>query len=582
MKKTKLVALILALLMLTACSDLLAPITGTDGQYIENEYFTYIVPDPIDFNTLSYESADMDKIETAFKELAELGQTATDFNQIVEKQTETDMLAYEMLTNGSIANAHYSLDRTNEEYEANDLEATENRIAATTMSEEAYLAVLEGPYMEQFRELIGEEYADDLLENGAKSDEHVALLEEEALLVQEYNEKYIEAYTYEYGGKVWDIDMLYDESEVAGLAQEELQEIYYALSTLRNEALATTFSDLVEIRKQIAVFEGYDNYADYMYDKGFGRDYTPQDAMELNDAVSEFVAPLFEAVGMAMYAQSYFDIDTAEAVSMVKENLLEVSPLFEEPFDYMMDNNLLLYTEDAENAYNGAFCSDLYLYDAPLMFLLGQSATYNVQTLIHEFGHYTEAYYNTIDFSGEPSVIFDLAEVHAIGLEVLMYQTSYEEIFDDNEILFADIAKKLSAIIDASIFDDFLQQIYATDHKLSVDEINQIFFDVEAKYRPLSMSWGYSWADVPHNFEAPFYYISYGVATLHAMDIFRMVEEEGVEFATDKYFELMAESMTDLEYSEIMANVDMQTFKDEGYVESIMLVVEEELAHLAG
>ncbi len=583
MKKTKLIALLLALLMLTGCADLLAPFMGeNNGGYIENEYFTYKVPESVDFNSLSYVSADMDKIEATYKELGELGTTATDFSQIVEKFNETEEFAYDMLTNGTIANAHYSLDRTNSQYEANDLEATENRIAATTMSEEAFLEVLGGPYKDEFRELIGEEYADNLIESGAKSDEHVALLEEEALLIQEYNELYLVDYTYEFDGVEWTLDMVFDPVTSAQVAQEDLYEIYNAISYDRNYALATVFSDLIEIRKQIAVFEGYDNYADYAYADIFDRDYTPAEAMELNNQVSEFVAPLYEEANSAMYSQYYdFEISSEYMMSTVKENLLEISPLFEEPFDYMIDNNLFIYTEDASTAYNGAFCSDLYAYDAPLMFMLGQSGTYNVKTLVHEFGHYAEAYYNTFE-EDEPSTTLDIAEVHSTALEMLMYHASYEEIFDDSTILYADILSKLSIIVDSSMFDDFLQQVYASDHKLTVDEINQIFFTTESKYRPITNSWGYSWTDVPHSFEVPFYYLSYGVATLHAMDIFRVAEESGIEVATDLYFELMAESMEDLEYSEVMENIDMRTFKDDGYVESIISVIETELQNLAG
>ncbi len=554
------------------------PTVSRDG-YITNEYFTYIPPEDIDLESMEYETYDVAIIEQTLGELTELGETASDFLQIEEKYAELNTEVYDLLTIAAVATLDYSLDTTDPVLVANDLEATELRIEVSALNETAFLEVLNGKYGEQFRVLLGEEYADNLVENGAKTQEHIALLEQESELVRKYDEESLEEYTYEYSGNNWTMDdILYGTND---LSYEERLEIYDGIVTAKNEVLAAVFSDLVEVRKQIAGFEGYDNYADYAYEKVFNRDYTPEQAKLLHAGVEEYIAPLFEEAYMSAPFAGDFSITEDELFMLLDEYVTGVSPLFEEPLSYLERNDLFLYTDDDAVAMQGAYCTELYSYDAPAIYMLASGDYYDAWTFVHEFGHFTESYYNTIDPLNEPPLILDIAEVHSTALEVLMYETAYEEVFDDNGIMYSLILRWLGTLIDAAVFDEFLQEAYTSDHKLTVEEINEMYLRIESKYRGPMTGWGMSWVEVHHNFSSPFYYLSYGVANLHSLDFMRMTEEDGIEFATDKYFDLMAESMKDLEYSEIMNNVDMDTFTDDGYVESIAAVVGAELSRLA-
>ena len=62
--------------------------------------------------------------------------------------------------------------------------------------------------------------------------------------------------------------------------------------TRQNEEKGELYIELVELRTEFAKSYGYDNYADYCYDKVYDRDYTHDDLKAFNDQVKEYYSPL--------------------------------------------------------------------------------------------------------------------------------------------------------------------------------------------------------------------------------------------------------------------------------------------------
>ena len=64
------------------------------------------------------------------------------------------------------------------------------------------------------------------------------------------------------------------------------------------------------------------------------------------------------------------------------------------------------------------------------------------------------------------------------------------------------------------MYDEFLAEVYS-DPTLSLAEINARFKDISEAYGyyyPEGQEESWFWARVPHNFQSPFYYISYAVS----------------------------------------------------------------------
>ncbi len=599
MKKIRILCVLLVVVMLSGCVRLeflpelpstsqapeVEPTPGDEPtpeptlnpDMTSNEYFDYIVPDSVDFSSLTYESADLEALRAKLDELAELGDTATDFSQIEELYIDINDDFVELATMSSLAYVQYSMDVNNEELQANDLEASKNGIDASDAFEHAALAVLQGDYHDEFAELIDEEYAEELLEKGTKSEEQLELeyLEEE--LVQEYIELSAQETSVQYGGRTWTMD---DLENAYDISYNDFFEIYDLLNAERKNSLLGNFAELVEVRKEIATLEGYETYTDYAYEEVFERDFSPEDSRKLYEDVKEEIVPLYN--DMSVYASYSFDfsMDTDEMLPLIEEHLARLSPLFQEPLDYMRDNGLYAITDDPSVSKEGAYVTEFNDYDAPFIYAHTRGTYNDVSTFVHELGHYTEAYYNTYDRLNEPYTTLDVAEVHSTALELLFYD-SFEEIYDDSAIMYTFLAGTLSLIADASLFDEFLQRVYATDEELSGEEIDELFYELSSEMN--YTAWDGYWTEVGHHFEVPFYYISYGASTLVSLDMFRVKLEQGQDVAVDLYFEYMANSMLeDVGYFELLDLADLESFLDDGYVQRIANLVETELYSILG
>ena len=100
----------------------------------------------------------------------------------------------------------------------------------------------------------------------------------------------------------------------------------------------------------------------------------------------------------------------------------------------------------------------------------------------------------------------------------------------------------LSSLIEGCCQDEFQYRVYTYEGELTSDVVNGIYGEVAADYG-LDDFWTddyqYNWMFYTHSYEAPFYYISYCVSALSALDILCMSEENRAD-AIDKYMELSA------------------------------------------
>lgn len=330
--------------------------------------------------------------------------------------------------------------------------------------------------------------------------------------------------------------------------ENALVQDYYTLMAQEvpdEEAVGELFVELVSLRNEEADLWGYDSYADYAYSALYARDYAPSDSAAVWETAKARFAPL-----LSRYADTVYDASEAltapGAVDCTPEAILDamarclprLSPELTQAFDYMLDYGLYDISQDDSKAATG-FTTRLYLYNEPFVFNCPSGTFYDYMDTFHEFGHFA----NMLNTWSDPLFGLadnDLAELQAQGLEML-----FTRYYDD---IFGDLAKKARAaallslvysVVDGAMMDEFQQRVYA-EEALTPARANEIYTELMTEY-------GYGlydgceteWMYVEHNFGYPFYYLSYAVSALSALDLY-VLGETDFAAAADTYMTLEA------------------------------------------
>lgn len=354
------------------------------------------------------------------------------------------------------------------------------------------------------------------------------------------------------------------------IEDEELYwEVAAALSKQENEQLAPILIDLIELYNQTAELNGYDSYAELVYE-GYGRDYTPEDAQALHAAVKESIVPVYQQIGELV--QSYEnpdvlgEIDAEMLMDTVGKYIGSIDADLDLAFRHM--SQVGLYSIDYYTGRGDGMTIALPQYNDAAIFmdLVGDDS--DLETLVHEFGHYNADLHQKQQVL-EAGFSLDASEIHSQGLEVLFLSCADAIYGAENAAVkkLNIIYNLLDSIIQGCLQDEFQQQAYAAakDHKLTVKELNRLAYRLYDAYG-LDVQPGtdelYSWVEIPHTYESPFYYISYATSAVNALDILSISQEDFQE-AVGTYMRLTALSM-DIPYQQMLKEVNLHnTFDDD-------------------
>ena len=330
------------------------------------------------------------------------------------------------------------------------------------------------------------------------------------------------------------------------------------------EAAAEIFTQLIRLRRDMANFYGYDSAAEYYYTDYFCKDYLPEQSETLWAAAKEHLAPIIREKSQSYY-DSYYEITDTYSIDCSPEAILDavgrniphISEELNEAFTYMVDMELYDIAPSSQKADIG-YTTRLYYYGVPFIFNHPYSLFVDYLDFIHELGHYTNDYFTWSDLIfGYPDN--DLCELQSQGLEVL-FTAYYEDIFgeaarDIEEYL---LMEKIVTVAEGLMYDEFQQLCYAEEN-LTGEMATEIFCRLYEEY-------GFTpydgceneWIYIPHNFEYPFYYISYAVSALPALEIYALMDED-MDAAIEKYMEIC---LMDTEYYYFSEAIEEAGFTD--------------------
>jgi len=542
MKKRALTLLLVFAMLLSACPAALA----ADGAR-ETNFFPQQTHSDVDYADMEYKHIDveplleeMTAIQTLLSDAARAGEVEERFEAVMDQMME-------LLTMYSLVSIQHS-QNVMDETAASEMEYAAD---AYTRAADAVCvmmkAVLESPCKAFLEEQLTEDDLAYYLAYEPMTEEELALSQKETALNNEYDQA-AAGITVEYSGEEWtDTDAYY--AYMQGLiSAEDYEAISLAYVMEQNEVLGEIYLRMVDLRKEIAAANGYDNYGDYAYEMVYQRDYTQEDIRSFHKAVKEggyyeLYTDLAEVINTELDMDVYnADYTGEESLDLVESYIERMSSEMAESFAYMRQHGLYDCGEGEYKDGTG-FTTMLYSYGAPFFFNTPYGQLYDFTTIVHEFGHYNNFYWEGSDWN-DPSSGHDLAEVHSQGLE-LLFSHWYDEIFEDNAqfVLDYQLSNLINAIVEGSIHDELQQYVYA-EEDLTVEKINQ-------KYRQLAGEYGlvpeddprtemYSWCQITHTFTLPCYYISYAVSAAGAFSFWLDTLDKEYFDVVDEYLKFTA------------------------------------------
>lgn len=346
------------------------------------------------------------------------------------------------------------------------------------------------------------------------------------------------------GYEAADPDKLAAFSEEIALVQE-----YYSLpddDAFQSKA-AELYLRLAALRREQAAEAGFDRYAEYAYPARYAREYSPQDAAKLQRVVKDRLAPLYVRCVLALNEREQpWDNDDVpsdtEILGAISSRLDDVSPELTEAMDFLQRSGFYCI-DSGDELYGTGFTSTLPSYSAPFLFNKVSTRFTAFQSTVHEFGHFNAAYHDPTPALYQYAAT-DLSELQAQGLEMLFIPALQDILTDGDEadrayVTLCMLSFMLASIVDGCLYDEFEQAVDA-DPSMAAEDLfaleQRLYheYGLDAIYDPEPF-----WPYIPHLFDQPFYYVSYAVSALPALDVWLQAQEDRAA-ATDAYLNVSA------------------------------------------
>lgn len=546
-----------------------------------------IVRADLSYEDMEYVGYDPAYAYTLIEELRTMSQEPGHEEQINEYYDLMGRELDKLYTQQALNQIRYYRDVNNEEYANVDTQL--QQVYREVVDQ--FLQVVRDTLNTDYRTSLGahiddEEVVEAYLEYEDMTEELQALMDEENALEQQYDQASMAEYTVTVKGKKWTEESYNEAAE--DLTWREIVAISTALDKAKNEAICPIFLDLVRNRNARARLRDYDNYAEYAYTDLYNRDYTIEEITSVYAAVKEYIVPVLAEVEQYVYAGNindliYMDYLTEDyVIDVVGRHMGDIDPALAEVYQYMVEHHLYDIDYDP-NKMNVGYTTTLYEYQEPFIFNTPDYSYYDLETMIHEFGHYNEAFHAGTTLITDVTNM-DVAEIHSQGLE-LLYLDFADDVYGEG---LGDTARQmvlyqiLYSVVDGCLYDEFQNAVFSADHEMTAQEVNQLFRSLSEEYGYTYYDNGdeaYDWVDVPHTFSSPMYYISYGTSALAALEIWSIAQEDR-QAGIDKYMELTTYGLTTT-YCELMEECGLKSIFEEGTIREIAQTVSKYASALA-
>ena len=318
------------------------------------------------------------------------------------------------------------------------------------------------------------------------------------------------------------------------------------------EELDKLYDELREIRHQIALNAGYENYRDFKHIEMGRFAYSPQDLYGFHKAVEQelmpFIKELDEERRTALKLDTLrpwdtqVDLDgrnlapfetTGEFIHKAIDVLDRVHPPYARQLA-MMNNSGMLDLENRKGKAPGGYNTGINKLASSFIFMNHVKLQRDVVTLLHESGHAMHSAatgnINCYPYLEPPSEVAELASMSMELLSMDAWDIYYPKHEDLKKAKREQLEGTLSFLPWCMTVDAFQHWVYLhPEHK--ADERNSQYLKISDPYRSIVDYSGlealrpHGWKMQLHIFEVPFYYIEYGMAQLGALSIYKNYKE---------------------------------------------------------
>ncbi|WP_044514155.1 M3 family oligoendopeptidase [Hymenobacter sp. DG25B] len=331
------------------------------------------------------------------------------------------------------------------------------------------------------------------------------------------------------------------------------EEAYRAVQERRLQdavPLDKLFTELVQLRHQMALNADFPNFRDYMF-AALGRfDYTPQDCKHFHQAIRETVVPLIDDLDLARRQDLALpelrpwdlDVDVSGKAPLhpfeTGEELLEKTITVFERLDPFLSDCLRtmrqmgnLDLESRKGKAPGGYNYPLDETGVPFIFMNATSSLRDVVTMLHEGGHAVHSFLTRrLPLSADKHPPSEVAELASMSME-LMSMDHWDVFFSDPEELRRAKKTHLESVLETfpwvATIDKFQHWVYENPQHTE-QERHQSWMTIFNEFNQRTVSWQglekykpYLWQKQLHLYEVPFYYIEYAMAQLGAIAVWR-------------------------------------------------------------
>ena len=399
-------------------------------------------------------------------------------------------------------------------------------------------------------------------------EETLPLLAEEQKLVTDYN-KLIGSLSAMWDGEertftqMW--GLLYETDRSLRQRAWELRE---ACIFKERQHINELWEKFMAVRLKIAENAGMPDYRAYVWKQRFRFDYSPDDCKSFHAAIEEVVVPAaqraYERRRQRLGIDSvrpwdvYVDplgatpirpYETMEEFKSKSRAIFQqVDPKFGEYFQIMMNENLL-DLESRKNKAPGGYSLGLHVAHRPFIFMNNIQTSLDVQTILHEGGHAFHEFERAhVHFyqRGEIYLPAEFGEVASMGMELIASPYTTKEYGG-----FYSASEAARAMIDAlegfitfwpymALVDAFQHWAYenpaeGSDATTCEETWAELWdrFMVGIDYSGWEDQKKTYWHRQLHPFDAPFYYVEYGLALLGAVQVWANARQDQKKAVAD-------------------------------------------------
>ncbi|HEY9560805.1 MAG TPA: M3 family oligoendopeptidase [Anseongella sp.] len=386
------------------------------------------------------------------------------------------------------------------------------------------------------------------------------------------------------------------------------QEVFEKVGERRledSQKLDTLFDSLLELRHQVALNAGFENYRDYAF-AAMGRfDYTPEDCFRFHEAIEKENVPLLKreaekrrkALSVDALKPWDMDVDTSgkpalkpfrgsgELTDKSISCFNQLDPYFGQCLRTMKERGLL-DLESRKGKAPGGYNYPLSETGMPFIFMNAADSMRDLTTMVHEGGHAVHTFLTAgLELNAFRHLTPEIAELASMSMELLSMQYWDDFFSSEDDLLRArneqlhDVLKTLPWV---ATIDAFQHWLY-THPGHTAEQRRKAWLEQFERFGAGFSDWtgldtmkANLWQKQLHLFEVPFYYIEYGIAQLGAIAVWKNFRNDAGE-AIRQYKEALQLGYTQ-PIPEMYRTAGIRFDFSTGYIRSLAAFISEELA----